>query len=871
MTKRTFAPFLLLGTLMLTACGHSESSFSPSTPSTPPAETTTPSSSFVYPTFAEAIANTSEYAITTSMRDDYEWFFEVNTDDCFYLDTGGEGYILLDSDPDYYHAFVNSPVDGSYGLYQMEVNGRRGPKANFQSDDFRYGSFMSIIKEYQDDFSKIRDDLYGCSVAALGTDVSNYFMSSILRYANYFEIEIDENGRLSRFLPYEMSLSGDVGQPLMEIVLVDLDLDDYGPYARWKEAGRQVNVRIFDLKSGYFTRFGTYACPYASEKVTIEATVNAVNGNSVYLANEDSLYGFVGIRAELDSTPTVKAKDIVTVSGTIRMNGYVPYIDEATVADTGNDAPYLLVYDEETIVDSYGGGAYASSYFTQAPYFADSLYSTFAYVESEIPSAFPATGDLELDLTFPKFVTTEGERMKVKLVIPASLSTEKKTELLSGLAALGRYSEQGLEGSFSSFLVGFDMNYDYLATIVALPESTIAKRPTFGEKVEQATGLKDFPVLETSDPQSFRFGGSTGMYIESNYGLSSRDVTGVFYGGSSVTPSELEAFKSALAAYGFVKIDEIRDTGGSRHEIHSYDGCIVDMLVGNAMFGSSNYSVQMWVYRGELIQGEKIEQVVEETVGDFFDVADFVKPVNSYSADYDHFALLNFAGHDFSEEDPLHCFTIDLDYNGYQDVYNAYRDKGYSFYRNSDGTIYTYITRGSSHYVMYKGDGANRVYVDLAYYPTTDYTYAGHDDYTYRIEVMIYHGEEPLSAITTEDLTTFEDAVASYYGEAARFDVSLPSGSKVEFLKPTYTYEFLEYGYYTEAECFIYGNVEAIYTAMVEALEAAGYAYAYDGKQSVTYSKTIDAANYLVSNIVLMKNADRGFVRVINGTPGMDF
>ena len=136
---------------------------------------------------------------------------------------------------------------------------------------------------------------------------------------------------------------------------------------------------------------------------------------------------------------------------------------------------------------------------------------------------------------------------------------------------------------------------------------------------------------------------------------------------------------------------------------------------------------------------------------------------------------------------------------------------------------------------------------------------------------MIYHGEEPLSAITTEDLTTFEDAVASYYGEAARFDVSLPSGSKVEFLKPTYTYEFLEYGYYTEAECFIYGNVEAIYTAMVEALEAAGYAYAYDGKQSVTYSKTIDAANYRVSNIVLMKNADRGFVRVINGTPGVDF
>lgn len=349
------------------------------------------------------------------------------------------------------------------------------------------------------------------------------------------------------------------------------------------------------------------------------------------------------------------------------------------------------------------------------------------------------------------------------------------------------------------------------------------------------------------------------------------EVAGVFYGGNNVTPSELADFKAELAAYGFVKSDEIRDTGGSRHEIYSYDGCVVDMLIGNAMFGSGNHSVQMWVYRGELIQGERIEEVLEETVGDFFALSDFVKPENSYSADYGHFALLNFAGNDFSEEAPLHCFTIDLDYNGYQDVYNGYREKGYSFYRNADGTIYTYITRGSSHYVMYKGDGENRVYVDLAYYPTSDYTYAGHDEYSYRIEAMIYQSERPLSAITSDSLSEFEEAVVSYYGESARFAAVLPSGSKVELLKPTYTYEFLEYGYYNEPECFIYGNVESIYSCLVEALESAGYSYAYTGKQSVTYRKTIDADNYRVSSIVLMKNADRGFVRVINGTPGKDF
>ena len=871
MTKRTFAPFLAAIALIASSCGTKENSSSSFSEASTPSGTSTPSSSFVYPSFAEAINNTKEYAITTSMRDDHEWFFEINTKDCFYLDTGGEGYIMLEEDPEYYHAFVNTPLEGSYDLYRMEVNGRRGPKATFESDDFRYGSFLSIIKEYQDDFSKIRDDLYGCSVASLGADVSNYFMSSILRYANYFEIAIDENGRLSRFLPYEMSAAGETNEPLMEIVLLDLDLEDYGPYARWKEGGGEVNVRIFDLKSGYFTRYGAYACPYNGEEVTIQAMVNAVNGNSVYLSNEDSLYGFVGIRAESDSAPAIQAKDIVEVTGTIRMNGFVPYIAEAEIIDTKADAPYLLIYDEETIADSYGGGAYASSYFTQVPYFADSLYSTFAYVESAIPVAFPSSGEMELELTFPKFVTADGERMKMKLIIPSSLSEAKKSELLSGLTSLGRYSEQGVEGSFSSFLVGFDMNYEYLATIVALPDSSIAKRPSFVEKVEQATGLKDFPLLQTSDPQSFRFGGSTGMYIESNYGLSSREVTGVFYGGNNVTPSELADFKAELAAYGFVKSDEIRDTGGSRHEIYSYDGCVVDMLIGNAMFGSGNHSVQMWVYRGELIQGERIEEVLEETVGDFFALSDFVKPENSYSADYGYFALLNFAGNDFSEEAPLHCFTIDLDYNGYQDVYNGYREKGYSFYRNADGTIYTYITRGSSHYVMYKGDGENRVYVDLAYYPTSDYTYAGHDEYSYRIEVMIYQSERPLSAITSDNLSEFEEAVVSYYGESARFAAILPSGSKVELLKPTYTYEFLEYGYYNEPECFIYGNVESIYSCLVEALESAGYSYAYTGKQSVTYRKTIDADNYRVSSIVLMKNADRGFVRVINGTPGVDF
>lgn len=54
------------------------------------------------------------------------------------------------------------------------------------------------------------------------------------------------------------------------------------------------------------------------------------------------------------------------------------------------------------------------------------------------------------------------------------------------------------------------------------------------------------------------------------------------------------------------------------------------------------------------------------------------------------------------------------------------------------------------------------------------------------------------------------------------------------------------------------GNVESIYSCLVEALESAGYSYAYTGKQSVTYRKTIDADNYRVSSIVLMKKTPIG-------------
>ena len=106
----------------------------------------------------------------------------------------------------------------------------------------------------------------------------------------------------------------------------------------------------------------------------------------------------------------------------------------------------------------------------------------------------------------------------------------------------------------------------------------------------------------------------------------------------------------------------------------------------------------------------------------------------------------------------------------------------------------------------------------------------------------------------------------------AVFQVSLPEDAKIEYLKPSGTYAFVEYGYYLDAELFIYSSdVEAVYQALVQGLENAGYNYAYSGQKSDLYRKVIDPNSYTNSDILLMKDESRGFVRVINGIGGVDF
>lgn len=156
-------------------------------------------------------------------------------------------------------------------------------------------------------------------------------------------------------------------------------------------------------------------------------------------------------------------------------------------------------------------------------------------------------------------------------------------------------------------------------------------------------------------------------------------------------------------------------------------------------------------------------------------------------------------------------------------------------------------------------------------YPTTDYTFVGHNLFTYRVEVLIYKGAAPLSVIYESNLDGFMEEVCSTFEEAA-FSVTLPEDAKIEYLKSSHSYDFVNYGYYTDAQLFIYSSdVNAVYQALVDGLEAAGYSFAYSGVKSDTYQKVIDPNTFSNASIVLMKDEQRGFVRVINGIGGTDF
>ena len=150
----------------------------------------------------------------------------------------------------------------------------------------------------------------------------------------------------------------------------------------------------------------------------------------------------------------------------------------------------MSIFDEDTIVDSYGGGTYAAQLFAGYPYFGDSLYSTAVYVYN-LPQ-YSDSKDIVVDLICPMQKDANNNMYHMQLTIPKELSSAKKLELYAALSDASYFeSPTGYELWVDKFIAQWDVNYVYKIKLLATEESEIYKRLNPAEKVEKYV-ISDF-------------------------------------------------------------------------------------------------------------------------------------------------------------------------------------------------------------------------------------------------------------------------------------------------------------------------------------------------------------------------------------------
>ncbi len=869
--KSCFALLLALG---LVSCqnenvssGESSSSESSSSESSSSEQIVTVNS------LSEAIDNTSSYSLDVELNDGSTYVYQIFTEDFFYYRPNSEGYLILDSDPSFIHAYTTTRHDDNYYEYDMDVHGR-----NYLKDDRStcfYVDFLDILREYADDFTLSDDRTYSCSVSAIGNELKEYFQSRAFAYTNYFEVKVGNDGRISSFTSYEKDESG--ASEYGTILFKKFDKENYAPYKKWKEEGSKINLRIIDLKTGYINSVFYKLC-YENKEVEITGVVTSYDSDgNYYIANEDDVNGYVGIKVKPSSgeeMPTIT--DTIKVKGKVKKDGFVAYIDEASFEKVGENA-YFPYFDEESIHSMYGGGYYAAYMFAQTPYYAGSLYSTYAYVNS-LPASVTENEDTIIELACPAFKYTSGGYFKIGLELPSSLGIEKREEILESLKEYGVYSEEdntAEEISFEKFVVDFDASYDNIVKLVYASGSEISKSLSPAEKVQKDFGLENFPFPNQSEYGCYHFGGSSGMYLESVYGKDGKDTLGIYYYAQSLSDSDISKVTSGLLSAGFTLSDEIKDASIRRHSIYKKDTLVVDILLEKNSFDGSK-TINMWIYQGDVIYESTIAEILKEKAP-YFDANDFVYADGTYSADYTYFGLPNMAGHKYEKGSYLTCIAIDLNNSSsFSDIRAKYRAEGYTLCRNEDGSQYSYRTRGQNHYVYYKEiDGSDeKVFVDLAQYPTTDYTFLNHSDFTNRVEVLIYKGKQPLSTLYETDLDSYFQDFNQRNGLSGDIpSFSLPVDTKVEMIYAFDTddmdqYDYTRYGYYSYLQCYVYTKeLSTAYTAIVDGLKKNGYTYySTSEKGNECYAKEGEGDTAFV---LLMKGST--YIRILEGLGGIDF
>lgn len=224
------------------------------------------------------------------------------------------------------------------------------------------------------------EDTYCCTVKDLAYSLKEYFQNRAFNYSNYFEVHLGEDGRIASFKTYEKYL--EETSLVGEVSFKPFVLSAWEPYTLWDQGGRQIDLRIVDLKMG--SQEGKlYRLLYQDQEVEIEGIVSGLDYKGHFiLATESPTTGYVGIEVSLQEGQALPAlNDKIKVKGKINQDEYVAKLVGASYTKTG-EAEYYPVFDEERVEGTYGGGYYAAYIFSQTPVYADSIYSTYAYLSS---------------------------------------------------------------------------------------------------------------------------------------------------------------------------------------------------------------------------------------------------------------------------------------------------------------------------------------------------------------------------------------------------------------------------------------------------------------------------------------------------------
>ena len=854
----------IMAMIISTGCNGPVESSSVSSVSSTSSIVTSSSSSSVFEGYVdlyEAFANTQYYGLKYDA--DYTVYFEIYNEEMYYQPFMDQSFIILEEDANFAHSFTTRRLSDNTVDMTIDVYGRAGSKNDIKI--FEENNFMSLFKSYINKFNKKSDNIWEYESRSLCKTLSNFFETNSLKYCNLVEFEIDKENRLSGFKMYEADDNMKVETFSAKIDNVkNKDLDMYN---RWRNEGSIIQERIIDYKMLYENSNKEVVSVYNGETVEFNATVVAKDSyGSIYVANEGKNRENTGIKITPKASTAVNIGDIITVKGEITTDKFVVSVINAVITDTGEDALYPPIFDEELIVDSYGGGTYAANIFSSVPYYSGSVYTTYAYV-SDMPEAFDSSKDIVVEVVCPTY--TNGEiTYHMEVIIPNNLPLDKKEELYNAFYSAGKYGDNNCkELNISEFVLQFDVSYYYGVKLMATENSEVFPKLTPQEKVNKFVGLANVPVIQDAETTiSYRFGGSSGQFIERNYGLDSQETQGVYVGFLGVSLETYDAFIESLIMYGAELYDVVKDAFYGKHYIFEYNDTIIDVQ-SNSTNEETSCNVNMWVYKGKMIRTPNIKERLDSSIGSWFDENNFLVLESTNDYDYQLFELYDYANVSaVSLENPLYCVTIDTQEN-IRDTYcrGLVQELKYSTYK-VDGKTYTYKTRGQTHYVFQKDD----IILDVASYPTTDYTYTGHSEYQFRLEVLIYKGNKPLEIPTYDNLDVLEAKYASI-NEEFGYNINLPADLKIEVWNDLKNFNLakVDYGYGCRDEAFIYTtDIEGVYTAIEEGLVASGYIKSYSKTYSMSFKKTINGETMY---IFVLKEPDKGYVRFMHGVGGIDF